>query len=90
MGTREIANALASLRTTLPWLERVETDVRDDSSGEAALFVRLVVRSGVHGLFDDGERLVDVRRRVRAVLAELGVELWPFIEFVRADELEAV
>ena len=84
-----MVRALERLRTRLGWLERAEADVRDDSAGEPAVFVRLVVRSGVQDLFEDGARLVEARGLVHSVLREAGVDLWPFVEFVSADELEA-
>lgn len=89
MGTQDIVRALEGLRRQLPWLDRVEVEFRDDSAGEPAIFVRLVVCSGVEDLFEDGARLMDARRQVRAVLDETGIELWPFIGFVSADEVEA-
>lgn len=89
MDARGIIEALERLQSKLRWLQRVEAEIGDDSFGQPAIFIRLVVQPGFHDLFEDGARLMAARRLVRAVLDARGVELWPFIAFVSADELEA-
>ena len=89
MGPGEIVGALEELRRGLPWVERFDVELGDDAMGEPAVFLRVVVRSGEAELFEDGERLGDARWKLREALAGAGVGLWPYIDFVSADELEA-
>lgn len=81
--------AVKRLKKRLPWLAGVEVELHDDSLGEPAIFVQLVVKSGVWDLFEDGERLWKARDLVHEVLAGAGIDLWPYVEFMSADELDA-
>jgi len=82
------AAALGGLRALYSWIERVDVERIDDDGGDA-LLVRVIAQSGIHDIFDDGVRLFEVRRSVRAALASAGVDLWSYVRVLSADELEA-
>ncbi len=83
----EVLRSLGALPQHLPWLERFDATLREDSLGEPAIEVQLVARAGIRDLFEDGEQLSAARHLVRELLEAEGIELWPYVSFLSADEV---
>lgn len=70
------------------WVERIEIEPMRDANDEDAIDVLVVVRSGEQP-FSDGATLNDIAHEVIVAVRAAGIELWPFVRFVSADELTA-
>ena len=73
----EIREALADIGD--PAIDRLDIEVRPDSTGEPAVFVTVVFKDA--DLYDGWLRRNDLRARLRKRLVEFVPELWPFVDF---------
>ena len=73
----DIREALADISD--PAIDRLDIEVRPDSTGEPAVFVTVVFRDA--DLREAWFRRNDLRARIRARLVEFVPELWPFVWF---------
>lgn len=71
------------------WVARIRAEPKRDEYDEPAIDVLVVVRSGEREIFSEGGTLNEVARQIHDVLLANGIELWPFVRFVSADEIEA-
>ena len=74
---QEIRDALADIND--PAVDRLDIEVRPDSTGEPAVFVTVVFRDA--DLREGWLRRNDLRASIRARLVEFVPELWPFVWF---------
>ena len=71
------------------WVDHVRAEPKIDHYGEPAINITVVVRRGVDHVFRDGALLNQIALHIHDVLVAQGIELWPFVDFVSADEIEA-
>jgi hypothetical protein len=80
----------AAIRGGMPdWIEDVRVSAMTDADGEPALAVILGIRVARVGVVDDASALAEAREAVHRALAQMGVDLWPYTRFLRADEMQA-
>lgn len=71
------------------WVERVRAAPKTDQYNDPAIDVLVVVRSGERDVFRDGNRLASLARQIHDAFLRAEIELWPYVRFVSADEIEA-
>lgn len=71
------------------WVQELRPHLFDDSDGNMALAVVVVMRPGDPRVFTDGRLLNAVRDRIHEVVAQAGITVWPYVRFISADELPA-
>jgi hypothetical protein len=59
-----------------------------DHDGELSLDVRVIVRPDDRSIVRDGQALATLAERIHTALENAGVDLWPYVRFVAADELD--
>ena len=90
---RKVQDALklSKMRSKLPRNPKVvDIRVEDyvDTDGEDALRVTVVIDEDVDVENVDGDDVTAVKRAIRDRIRDLGVELWPYIQFAKPSELE--
>jgi hypothetical protein len=90
---QKIQDALkpSKMRSKLPRNPKVvDIRVEDyvDTDGEDALRVMVVIDEDVDVENIDGDDVTAVKRAIRDRIRDLGVELWPYIQFAKPSELE--
>jgi hypothetical protein len=85
---RRVDDVLATVPVS-PWVERLRAAPKTDQYGAPAIDVLVVVRSGERDVFGDGGRLKALARHIHDAFLRAEIELWPYVRFVSADEIEA-
>ena len=90
---QKIQDALkpSKMRSKLPRNPKVvDIRVEDyvDTDGEDALRVTVIIDEDVDVEKVDGDDVTAVRRAIHDRVRDLGVELWPYIQFAKRSELE--
>jgi len=71
------------------WAESIQAEPKLDREGEPAIQVTVVVRSGETEVFKDGSQLSSLVMSFHDALLAEEIDLWPYVRFVSADEIEA-
>lgn len=78
------------LKRTLPQISKIMHRIEDDSTGEEALWVWVILEDEA----TKGDKFYEITRQVRSELTRMlrayGVELWPFIHFRSRSEQDEV
>jgi len=86
----EARNALDLHNLELPKEPEIdELQVREyvDADGDDALYVQVILSEGVDAASISGEKIMDIKDKIRARLNSLGFRLFCYISFVKASEL---
>lgn len=67
------------------WVLDVKAGEKFDADGEPALRITLIVEAKPE-LFGDGPRLESAVDAVHAVVEQMGVDRWPYTNFVSVDD----